>query len=182
MTAHSFSSFIVFITHLSLIYCYDFKVIQPQNRTVNQDELASISCEHTAEVTSVEDFQLLSMSPTDSSGNILCQKGVKKSENITCLEVNPKKFLFIIFNIGPEDMSMKYVCEITVKDENDLHHTERGRPTTLLPGQTEVVSISPPPPPLPLHHSLKLWWIAIGLLALMFLYSCVITSFYIRLR
>lgn len=48
---------------LNPFHLSDFKVIQPQNRTVNQDELASISCEHTAEVTSVEDFQLLSMSP-----------------------------------------------------------------------------------------------------------------------
>ncbi|KAI9518811.1 hypothetical protein NQZ68_034592 [Dissostichus eleginoides] len=37
----------------------------------------------------------------------------------------------------------------------------------------------PQPPPSPPSHLLS--WILIGLLALMFLYSCLITAFYIRL-
>lgn len=35
-----------------------FEVIQPDYQTVNSDRLASISCEHTANVTSVEDVRL----------------------------------------------------------------------------------------------------------------------------
>lgn len=35
-----------------------FNVIQPHYKTVNSDRLASISCEHTANVTSVEDIRL----------------------------------------------------------------------------------------------------------------------------
>ncbi|KAK1902622.1 Sulfotransferase 2B1 [Dissostichus eleginoides] len=88
-----------------------------------------------------------------------------------------KKWLFILFNIGPEAMKMKYECEFTV-EEGVLDNTESGKVTTLLSGQKEV-TCAPPPPSSPPSHSLS--WILIGLLALMFLYSCLITAFYIRL-
>ncbi len=40
-----------------------FEVIQPQNRTVNPDGSVTISCEHTENVSSVEDVRLNVMSP-----------------------------------------------------------------------------------------------------------------------
>lgn len=47
----------------------------------------------------------------------------------------------------------------------------------VLLGKKEEVCVHHPPPP-PQSHQLR--WIVIGLLTLVFLYSCVITSFYIR--
>ncbi|XP_044073804.1 junction-mediating and -regulatory protein-like isoform X2 [Siniperca chuatsi] len=85
---------------------------------------------------------------------------------------------------GSEAMNSTYQCEFTVK-KDDLDSTKSGNPTILLPGQKEVVCVRPPPPPNPPPPPPPPpppLWILIGLLALMFLYSCVITFFYIRLR
>ncbi|XP_041806627.1 uncharacterized protein LOC121616071 isoform X2 [Chelmon rostratus] len=105
---------------------------------------------------------------------LLCQKGMNDCKNIIMHEENSNKCLFIILNIGPEALNMKYECEFTVK-KDDLDYTETGTPTILLPGEKEAVCAPPP-------QSHQLRWILTGVLALMFLYGCVITSFYIRLR
>ncbi|KAI9518816.1 hypothetical protein NQZ68_034597 [Dissostichus eleginoides] len=110
---------------------------------------------------------------------MLCQKGMKECKDIIMLQKNPNKWLFILLNIKPEAMKMKYECEFTV-EERGLDKTKSGDATILLPGQKEVTCApQPQPPPSPPSHLLS--WILIGLLALMFLYSCVITAFYIRL-
>ncbi|XP_077937345.1 uncharacterized protein LOC144383520 isoform X2 [Gasterosteus aculeatus] len=93
------------------------------------------------------------------------------------LQENPQKWLFIMLNIGPEAMTVKYECEFTV-NEDDIDKTRKGTPSELLPKVACLAQPSPSSRP----PSLEIFWIAIGLLALMFLYSCVITSFYIRLR
>nr|XP_046260802.1 uncharacterized protein LOC124067476 isoform X2 [Scatophagus argus] len=132
MTASSFN-FIVLTIHLSFILhsSHGFEVMQPQHRTVNSDGSASISCEHTANITSVEDVQLSAIAPTGRR-TILCQKGMENCKNIIMHQENLNKFLFIILNIGPEAMDMKYECEFTVK-KDDLDYTTTGAPTILLP-------------------------------------------------
>ncbi|XP_030283374.1 uncharacterized protein LOC115587596 isoform X2 [Sparus aurata] len=182
MSGSSVNIFTIFTIHLSFILhpSNGFKVIQPHSQTVNSDRVASISCEHTANVTSVEDIRLFGIPPTSDPKKLLCQKGDKdQCENIIMDLESPNKCLFIIFNIGPEAMSMKYECEFTVK-ENDVDLTKTGTPTTLLPGDKEVVFTAHPSPPTPQSDHLR--WILIGLLALILVYSCIITSFYIRMR
>ncbi|KAI9534529.1 hypothetical protein NQZ68_012762 [Dissostichus eleginoides] len=93
---------------------------------------------------------------------------MKDCKDIIMHRKDTKKWLFILFNIGPEAMKMKYECEFTV-EEGVLDNSESGK----------EVTCAPPPPSSPPSHSLS--WILIGLLALMFLYSCLITAFYIRL-
>ncbi|XP_037644813.1 uncharacterized protein LOC119499732 [Sebastes umbrosus] len=185
MTAYSFNIFIIFVIHLSFIFHRShgghFEVIQPQNRTVNQNGSASISCEHTADVTnSVKDVRLNGISLTDKP-RLLCQMEKKDCKNITMHQESLQKWLFIILNIGPEAMKMTYQCEFTVKI-GDIDHDVKGKPTILLPGQKETICAPQPPPPPPPPQSHQLRWILIGLLALMLLYSCVITFFYIILR
>lgn len=74
---------------------------------------------------------------TGTQKKLLCQKGKDDCENIIMHLENPNKCLFIILNIGPEAMKMKYQCEFTVK-ENGLDRTETGAPTTLLPGMFKL--------------------------------------------
>ncbi|KAM8750084.1 uncharacterized protein AB9X84_014705 [Acanthopagrus schlegelii] len=181
MSGSSVNIFIIFTIHLSFILhpSHGFEVIQPDYQTVSSDRLASISCEHTANVTSVEDVRLNGIPLTGTQKKLLCQKGKDDCENIIMHLENPNKCLFIILNIGPEAMKMKYQCEFTLK-VNDLDLTETGTPTTLLPGDKEAVSTPQPSPPTPQFDHLR--WILIGLLALILLYSCIVTSFYIRLR
>nr|XP_040058482.1 uncharacterized protein LOC120834510 isoform X2 [Gasterosteus aculeatus aculeatus] len=176
--------FIIFTIPLSCLLhrSHSFEVIQPQNRTVNPDGSVSISCEHTANVGSVEDVRLNAISETDRhKPTVLCQKGRKDCKNITMLQENPQKWLFIMLNIGPEAMTVKYQCEFTV-NEDDIHKTRMGTPSELLPKAACLAQPSPSSRPPSPSLSLEIFWIAIGLLALMFLYSCVIPSFYIRLR
>jgi len=42
------------------------------------------------------------------------------------------KWLFILLNVGPEAMSVRYECEFTV-NEDDLDIQRKGTPTELLP-------------------------------------------------
>ncbi|XP_071339078.1 uncharacterized protein [Trachinotus anak] len=185
MTACSFNFFILLTVYLSLIFhpSHGFMVIQPQYQTVNPDGSASISCEHTANVSSVADVRLTSISLNPSERSVLCQKGKKDCKNITMYRENPNKYLFILLNIGPEAMNMTYECEFTVT-KGRLDYTNNGRPTTLRAGlstgqnKTEDWVPRLPQPP----HCYELIWIPIGLLVLIFLYSCVITSVYIKLR
>ncbi|XP_034742295.1 uncharacterized protein LOC117953407 isoform X2 [Etheostoma cragini] len=178
MTACSFNIFLKVTIYLGFILqlSHGFEVIQPKNRTVNPDGSVSVPCEHTADVKTVEDVGLKAVSLTEKQR--LCRKGKKDCKNITMLQENPKKWHFIILNIGPQAMTMTYECEFTVKI-GDLDYTKTGTPTTLLPGQKEGPCIIHPTPP-PAPHQLR--WILIGLLALIFLYSFVITSLYISLR
>ncbi|KAM3608387.1 uncharacterized protein V6R79_024260 [Siganus canaliculatus] len=184
MTVHSFHIFTIFCVYLSFIQhsSHGFKVIQPQNRTITSDGVASILCEHTANVTSVEDFRLNSLAlEGEPRRTLLCQKGMKPCEKVVMIQEHPEsRCLFILHNIGPEDMKLKYECEVTV-NINDFHRTVSGTPTILLPGEKEGVCICPPPPPSqPVPEQVR--WILVGVLALVVLYSCVITSFCIRLK
>lgn len=73
----------------------------------------------------------------EANQTLLCQKGMETCQNVEMYEQSPKKYLFIINNIGPKAMNMKYECEFTVKI-NDLDYTVRGRPTILLPGMFAI--------------------------------------------
>ncbi|AWP13662.1 Hypothetical protein SMAX5B_003062 [Scophthalmus maximus] len=178
MMARTFVIFI-FIFHLS----HGFEVKQPRYRTVNPDASASISCEHTANVTSVVDVRLYSL--RDSRSLLLCQKGMNDCGNVIMRLVSPNECLFILVNVGPEAMNVTYECEFTVNKDH-LDYTERGKPTRLLPGtgqkETETDCVLRPPPPPPPLQMCRLSWILIGLLALMFLFACVITCVYVRQR
>ncbi|GAA6219140.1 uncharacterized protein LOC120801149 isoform X2 [Lates japonicus] len=198
MTACSLNIFIIFTIYRSLISysSHGFEVIQPLTQTVNLDGSASIRCEHNAKVSPV-DVRLNSISPTDpSKRSPLCQKGKTDCKNITMYQEIPNKWLFTILNIGPEAMNILYECEFTVIDKN-IDHTKRGKPTRLLKGEKEpkeACKPSPPPspsspppalfppPPLPSPQHYPLHWTLIGLLALTFIYSSVITFIYIRLK
>ncbi|TNN48010.1 hypothetical protein EYF80_041782 [Liparis tanakae] len=184
MTAGNCNIFLIFTVYLSFIFLqsHGFGVIQPRNRTVNPDGSVSIGCEHDADVDSVEDVRLNVISPTDRP-IMLCQKGKKDCENMTMHQESAHKWLFILLNVGPEAMSVRYECEFTV-NEDDFDIQRKGTPTELLPPQKEAACLLPPSPsPCPqAPQSLELFWILIALLALMFLCSCVVISFYIRLR
>ncbi|KAK2840246.1 hypothetical protein Q5P01_013986 [Channa striata] len=181
MTASSFSIIITIYLSVSFHLSYGFKVIQPENRTVDPDGLVSISCEHNANVTSVTDVRLSSVSKKDGKKTLLCQKEKPDCENTLMLSNNPQKWLFILLNVGPEAiMNMVYECEFTL-NENNLHETKKGQPTKLLQGRQEK-DCAPPSPLPPASQSDRLKWILIGLLALLFLCICVIVCFYVKLR
>lgn len=82
---------------------------------------------------SINKVYLLTLRTDSLDKHLLCRKGKKDCKNITMLEENPNKWLFVILNIGPQAMNMKYECEFTVQI-NDLDFTEKGTPTILLPG------------------------------------------------
>ncbi|XP_038577241.1 uncharacterized protein LOC119904541 [Micropterus salmoides] len=182
MTACSFKILTVYLSFIFIFHrSHGFKVIQPRNQTVNPDGSVFISCEHDAKDSSVQDVRL-NRKPVKDRPKMLCQKGMEKCEDIIMHEENQYKWLFIMLNVGQEAMNTEYECEFTVKKGN-LDYTEKGTPTVLLPGQKETICVpTPPPPPPPPPQSGLLLIILIGLLALMFLCTCIITSFYIRLR
>ncbi|KAF3694492.1 hypothetical protein EXN66_Car010168 [Channa argus] len=175
------SSFNIIITiYLSL--SYGFKVIQPQNRTVDPDGLVSISCEHNANVTSLIDVRLNRISLRDNKRTLLCQKAMHGCENVLIHSNNPQKWLFILLNVGQEAMNTLYECEFTLV-ENDLHETETGEPTRLLQGQQEPDQDCAPASQLPLAWQCgQQIWILIGVMALMFLCICVMACLYVKLR
>ncbi|XP_008300697.1 uncharacterized protein LOC103372761 [Stegastes partitus] len=180
MTFSSF--FIIFMVHLGVVFNQRFQVTQPEHRTVNPDKTAFISCEHHAQVYELLDVRLNSKTtPTDRT--MLCQKGMTSCENMFMIEESENKFTFILLNIGPEALNVTYECEFSLNIE-EIHHMERGTPTRLLQGQKETEERCKPrpvPPPAPPAKPDLVSWILIGLLALTFLYSCIITSFYVRL-
>ncbi|XP_060909671.1 uncharacterized protein LOC132986958 [Labrus mixtus] len=172
-----FSIYLSVVLHLSQGY----EVIQPQTRTVNPDRSASITCEHTANVNSVIDVRLNSISPKPQT---LCQLGASRCEDIVIYEEKHNKYIFLIFNIGPEAMKIKYVCDFTL-NINNIHTAEVGKPTTLLEGQKEEgqkgeAESKPKPQPGSDEWTL-LEFILIGLLLPTLLYSCIITFFYFRM-
>ncbi|XP_022596766.1 uncharacterized protein LOC111218645 [Seriola dumerili] len=190
MTAYSFNIFIILTVYSSFSFhpSQGFKVIQPQYQTINPDGSASISCEHKANVSSVKDVRLNRVSLRGGSErSMLCQKGKTGCKNTVMYQENPNKFIFILLNIGPEATKVAYECEFTVKT-GPLDNTKRGTPTQLWAGQNKTedcVPPSPPPPAPPPPSPLvgyQLIWILIGLLALIILYSSVITYVYIRFR
>ncbi|KAM9341885.1 uncharacterized protein KZ484_014567 [Pholidichthys leucotaenia] len=185
MSFSSFSASVVlgFISFI-ISSTYEFRVIQPQSQTVNPDGWVSISCEHTAQVTAsnVRDVQLKEY--RDGKFSRICQRGRQSScKNVLMYEKNSSSYIFIMFNIGPKEMNSTYVCEVTVVMDQ-IDKTKTGTPTTLLQStKCEKMAVHPcatAAPPLP-PQSNPLQWILVAGLALMVLYSCVITSFYIRL-
>ncbi|CAJ1079016.1 uncharacterized protein LOC117819767 [Xyrichtys novacula] len=135
---------------------------------------------------------------------MLCQKNQTDCKDIVMYFKNASEWLFILFNIRPEAFNLTYGCEFTLKI-NDQHRTKKGTPTTLIQAQKQaeckppppqpLLAINKPPPPPPpqphqdncKHQSHKHDWtplefILIGLLALTLLYSCVLTSCFIRKR
>ncbi|XP_027880127.1 uncharacterized protein LOC114148841 [Xiphophorus couchianus] len=146
---------------------YDFKVIQPEFQHVNPDQTSSISCEHDSYESKLHDVRLYRISQNEEE--LLCQKGQASCKDVT-LSLSSTKFVFTLRNIRPETIRATYQCEITV-EYGGVDYTRRGTNTTLLYGEKDCP---------PLDKSV-LGWILIGLLALMFLYSCVITCLYVRL-
>ncbi|XP_051814698.1 uncharacterized protein LOC127537047 [Acanthochromis polyacanthus] len=189
MTLCSLNIFLIVTVCLGVIFnpSHGFKVIQPVNQTVNPGQWASISCEHDQQDKFVvEDVRLYSIL-LRGKPSMLCQKEQKDCKNIIMYRENDKKFTFILLNIGPEEMKMTYQCEMTLKI-GDIDYMEKGTPTRLLPGRKETEEPHRPPtnpypdPPLPPQPGSDLVrWILIGLLTLTLLYSCIITSLYIRL-
>ncbi|XP_062257826.1 uncharacterized protein LOC133966815 [Platichthys flesus] len=185
----------VFIIFISTVYlsCHQslgspsqwsyFNVTQPEYQTVNQDGSASISCEHDAPVQSSSILDVRLNRVSEGRTSMLCQKGMEDCENIVMYPQYPNKCLFILLNLGPEDMDAKYQCEFTVK-KDDIDKTKKGNPTRLRPERDCVTPPppSPPPPPAPAPQLNALTWILIGLMALFLLYGCVITCIFIRLR
>ncbi|MED6243149.1 hypothetical protein ATANTOWER_015692 [Ataeniobius toweri] len=145
----------------------DFTVIQRQLQDVNKNQTASISCEHDAEGFPIQDVQLYRITHTGQEV-MLCRKGQDFCGNIAKYPHNPRKFVFILLNVGPEAMDFTYQCAITVAVGN-TDYTERGTPIKLQQDEKDSPS------------SNELTWILIGLLALVFFYSCVITCLYVRL-
>ncbi|KAM4559117.1 uncharacterized protein PAE49_013631 isoform 2-T2 [Odontesthes bonariensis] len=187
MTFYIFNAFIVSTVCQSFIFQPSdaksvFDVIQPPRQTVNPDRSASISCEHTSRYGVVRDVRLYAVSQTDES--LLCQKGMPSCNNVSMYEESPNKYFFILLNIGPEAMNLTYKCQISM-EINDVDHTEKGKPTELKEvvetqtGQNVKEERCEPSPRLP-HLSYKLRWILTGLLAFLFVYSCVVTHLYIR--
>ncbi|XP_008436469.1 uncharacterized protein LOC103482222 [Poecilia reticulata] len=145
---------------------FDFKVIQPEVQLVNPDQTASIRGELDSCGSKLLDVRLFRISQNEK-GEMLCQKGAScKDVNLT---LSSTKFVFTLRNIGPEAIRATYQCEITV-EYGGVDYTRRGTKTRLF-GEKDCS---------PFDKSV-LGWILIGLLALMFLYSCVITCLYIRL-
>ncbi|XP_030614651.1 uncharacterized protein LOC115801085 [Archocentrus centrarchus] len=179
MIRSSYNTVFIYL-YVSIVFnpSHGFDVNQPQNKIINPDKTVSISCEHTADPNSVLDVRL---NKVRANRSLLCQKGMDNCKNIIMYNEtsDQDKWIFILFNLGPDAMTFEYECEVTAK-ENDIDNTKRGTPTKLLALQTQgqPAEPTPLPPSLQSHH---LTWILIGLLTLMFVYSCVITSFYMRL-
>ncbi|XP_038157356.1 uncharacterized protein LOC119794080 isoform X2 [Cyprinodon tularosa] len=142
---------------------YNFNVNQPQFQDVNPDQTASISCQHDAEESTVQEVGLYRISQEIQEK--ICQIGTDNCTNIVAYQENSKKFVFILLNVGPEEMKFSYQCEINVKLGN-VNNKSKGKPTKL-----KQVKDCP---------SNEAYWILIGLLSLMFLYGCVITCFFVR--
>uniref|UniRef100_A0A096MBU7 Immunoglobulin V-set domain-containing protein n=1 Tax=Poecilia formosa TaxID=48698 RepID=A0A096MBU7_POEFO len=160
------------------VFSYDFKVIQPKVQHVNPDQTASISCEHDSRGSKLMDVRLYRISQNGKE-EMLCQKGAScKDVNLT---LSSTKSVFTLQNIGPEAIRAAYQCEITV-EYNDVDYTKRGTKTTLVYANRAMQLKVPSESEMdcsPLDESV-LGWILIGLLALMFLYSCIITCLYIK--
>ncbi|XP_065818613.1 uncharacterized protein [Labrus bergylta] len=172
-------SSIIFSIYLSVVlhFSQGYEVIQPQTVTVRPDRSASITCEHTGNVNSVIDVRLNTI-----SAKTLCQLGSSSCKGIVYYKEN-HKYIFLIFNIRPEEMKIKYVCEFTL-NINNLHTTKEGKPTTLLEGQKEGQKEEAKSIPKPQPESDEwtlLEFILIGLLVPTLLYSCIITFFYFKM-
>ncbi|XP_056144834.1 uncharacterized protein LOC130120308 [Lampris incognitus] len=209
MAACSVISFIIATTTcLSLFFfqpSYAFKVNQPESQMVNAHNSSSIRCEHTADVRNIIDVRLNRVKQADRV--MCCQKGMAKCSNIICYEENPNSFMFVLLNIGMENMTYTYECEISVAIGR-VTKRERGLPTRLLPHQftpqrlpamtsngcIENVTHGPNEPShlsvskavpttlFPPAPAFPLKWILIILLALVILYSFVIVFIYISRR
>ncbi|XP_029980032.1 uncharacterized protein LOC115411902 [Sphaeramia orbicularis] len=176
MTAYIF--IITFCMIAKVYSSFDFKVYQPQSVAVNPDGSAIITCEHDANVSSIQDVQLFAIPPSDKSKKIpVCQKGQKDCKNIIMHLENSNKCFFIMLNVGAEAMNMEYECKFVVI-HGDIDFTRKGNRTRLRPC-TETVShyehTLPQSPTCP-QSNLLITWILAGLLALTFMYSCVISA------
>lgn len=70
--------------------------------------------------------------------SVLCQKGQKQCNNIFMYKDAkvPSKYVFIVYNIGPEAMAITYQCEFTAEIKN-LHETKKAHPTALQAGMSQ---------------------------------------------
>ncbi|XP_061580094.1 uncharacterized protein LOC133446188 [Cololabis saira] len=195
MSFWSFNIFIIFtfefICHLS----HGLTVNQTAFKIVNRDRSVSIECAYDEPDELLLDVRLTRL--TESSKEMLCQKEKKDCKNVFMHKERPREYRFILLNLSEKEMRHTYECEVTVR-KNDLHDTKTGAGTRLRPASwessTETVDRTTPsqgheanrtepggtcapshPPEIQL-----LSWILIGLLALTFLYSCVISCCYIR--
>ncbi|XP_005753545.1 uncharacterized protein LOC102196432 [Pundamilia nyererei] len=182
MILSSFKSFFIYYYLSSLFYPSNgFEVIQPQNKTNNPDTVF-ISCTFTANTGTIVDVRLNKVLPEKK---MLCQTESEACHNIIVLKDAPFKYIFILLNAGPEAWTSKYECEWSATNKDGTDKTVTTAANKLiklqLQGQLETTPQCTPPPSPPPPQSHQLMWILIGLLALMFVYSCIITSFYMRL-
>ncbi|XP_014879955.1 uncharacterized protein LOC106941428 [Poecilia latipinna] len=154
-------------TKTTLVYAS--KVIQPEVQLVNPDQTASISCEPKAEGSTIQKARLYRISQDNSEQMVFQKSRADSCSPVTTHQRNPNKIVFTFQDVGPEEMKFTYQCEIIVK-ENDVVYIERGKLKKLQKSEMDCS---------PLDKS-ELGWILIGLLALMFLYSCIITCLYIK--
>lgn len=59
---------------------------------------------------------------------------MKDCEGVVMHEDGPNRYLFIMLNVGPQAMNLKYECEFTIK-VNDVDYTKKGTPTILIAGE-----------------------------------------------
>ncbi|XP_054915988.1 uncharacterized protein LOC129379304 [Poeciliopsis prolifica] len=150
---------------------YDFHVIQPEVQHVNPDQTASISCEPKAEGSTIQIARLYRISQ-DNSEHMVDQKSITDScSTVITHQCDQSKVVFILQEVGPEEMKFTYQCEKIVK-KKDVVYIERGKLKKLQERKEDCPSLD----------RSALGWILIGLLVLMFLYSCVITCLYFRLK
>ncbi|CAI5670838.1 uncharacterized protein LOC102077203 [Oreochromis niloticus] len=183
MILSSFKSFFIYYYLSSLFHpSHGFEVIQPPNMTNNPDTVF-ISCNFTANTWKIVDVRLNKVLPEKKE--VLCQTESQACHNIIVLKDTPPKYIFILLNVGPEDWTSKYECECSATKTDGTDKTMLIAANKLiklqLQGQLGTTPQCTPPPSPPLPQSHQLMWILIGLLALMFVYSCIITSFYMRL-
>ncbi|XP_029936822.1 uncharacterized protein LOC115379965 [Myripristis murdjan] len=189
------SSTIIFIIIIFITAClslpahsaHGVKVIQPRQQTTYRNVSASIRCEYTEASEPPRDIQLKTLSGGKTVK--ICQRDEQKCINIIKYQETSSSFVFVLLNLNATDMTSTYECQVTAKTDG-VYKQWTGTPTRLLPDTEEVLTHDcpspPPPPPPPRLHCpslpLYLTWSLIGLLALLFLYSFLITALYIRLR
>lgn len=64
---------------------------------------------------------------------------MKDCDGVIMHEDSPNRCLFIMLNVGPQAMTLKYECEFTIKVD-DVDYTKKGTPTILIAGEVNLYS------------------------------------------